>query len=73
MSHSGVGVRDMSHSGVVVRDMSQSGVGVGEMSHNRERYESGWSRCEKERRKESVYYVNRNRQWMFDETVMAEK
>ena len=38
-------MRDMSHSGVGVRDMSQSGVGVEEMSHNRERYESGWSKC----------------------------
>ena len=35
----------MSHSGVSVRDMSQSGVGVEEMSHNRERYESEWSKC----------------------------
>ena len=33
-----------------VRDMSQGGVGVGTMSHERERYESGWSRCEKKRK-----------------------
>ena len=37
----------MSHSGVSMRDMSQSGVGVGGMSHNRERYESEWSKCER--------------------------
>ena len=36
-----------------MRDMSQSGVGVGTMSHERERYESEWSRCGK-KRKESV-------------------
>ena len=29
--------------------MSQGGVGVGTMSHKRGRYESGWSRCGKEK------------------------
>ena len=33
-----------------MRDMSQGGVGVGTMSHECERYESGWSRCEKKRK-----------------------
>ena len=35
-----------------MRDMSQSGVSVRTMSHKRERYESEWSKCEKE--KESI-------------------
>ena len=28
--------------------MSQSGVGVGAVSHKRERYESEWSKCERD-------------------------
>ena len=28
-----------------MRDMSQSGASVGAMSHERERYESEWSKC----------------------------
>ena len=44
--------------------MSHSGVSVGMMGHKRERYESEWSKCEREenRRKESMCYVNRNSQ-----------
>ena len=34
-----------------MRDVSQSGVSVGEMSHNCERYESEWSKCEREKKK----------------------
>ena len=34
-----------------MRDMSQSGVRVRTMSHERERYESEWSKCEKEEKK----------------------
>ena len=34
-----------------MRDMSQSGASVRTMSHKRERYESEWSKCEKEKKK----------------------
>ena len=43
-----------------MRDMSRSGVRVGEMSHNRERYESEWSKCERKGEKSPCVYVNRN-------------
>ena len=39
---------------ISVRNMSQNGVGVGTMSHKCGRYESGWSRCGKKKRRVHV-------------------
>ena len=40
-----------------MRNMKQGGVGVGTMSHKCEKYESGWGRCEKKRRRVRVKSV----------------
>ena len=37
-----------------MRGMSQSGVSVGTMSHKHERYESGWGKCGKEKKRVHV-------------------
>ena len=49
-------MREVSQCGVSVREKNHSGVSVGTMSHNHERSESEWSKCEK-KGKESVRIV----------------
>ena len=51
--------------------MSQSGVSVRMMSHDHERSESEWSRCE-EKRKESVQIVTSSRSKCWESPVSSQ-